>query len=564
MKQSSYFLYTLREYPNDAEIISHKLMLKSGMINKVSSGIYTYLPIGNRVIQKIESIVREEMNAAGAHELTMPVVQPSNLWKRSGRLDHYGKELLRIKDRKSNDYVLGPTHEEIITDIADRFLKSYKRLPQTLYQIQTKFRDEIRPRFGLMRAREFIMKDAYSFDMDGNGMLKSYLLMRDAYIRIFNRIGFRYRIVKADSGTIGGNMSEEFMVLSETGEDRIILCDSCDYAANVDAAQSRFTIKDESEKPIEIVDTPDCKTILSVCEFLKTDPAESVKTIMVEADGEPIMLLVAGSDTVNEVKLKHILGSYNVESAGESTLRKFLLPAGFMGPVNAPKIRIIADDKIKQMKNMVCGANKKDKHFLNVNYERDFSVDEFADIRDVKIGDSCPECGGRLAETRGIEVGHIFQLKDKYSKNMNAAFLDKNGKRQHFLMGCYGIGVGRIAAAAIEQSHDNYGIIWQSSIAPFKAGLLSLGKSEDVTSLADKIYDILEEAGIELLYNDKDERAGVKLADSDLIGLPVVVIVGEKGIKNHYIEVKIRKTGEKKQFRLDRIDLLAKWIKEFE
>ncbi len=563
MRQTNYFLYTLREYPNDAEIISHKLMIKAGLISKVSSGIYSYLPIGHRVIRNIESIIREEMNAAGAHELDMPVVQPSDLWKRSGRWEHYGKELLRIKDRKENDYILGPTHEEVVTDIAAQFLKSYKRLPQTLYHMKTKFRDEIRPRFGLMRAREFIMKDAYSFDMDEDGMSKSYQLMRDAYIRIFDRIGFGYRIVKADSGAIGGNMSEEFMVLSDTGEDKIMSCGSCDYAANAEAAQSKFIASDDPEKQIEIVDTPNCKTISSVCKFLKSDPDKSIKTVMVEANGKPIMLLIAGSDTVNDAKLKHILGTDDIKAAEESTLLKLSLPAGFMGPVNAPNIKIIADNRIRQMKNMVCGANKKDKHFLNANYGKDFSVDMFADIRNAKAGDLCPKCGDELRETRGIEVGHIFQLEDKYSKSMNATFLDMSGKRQHFLMGCYGIGVGRIAAAAIEESHDDYGIIWQSSIAPFKVSLLSLGKNEDVINLADKIYAILEKANIEVLYNDKDERAGVKLADSDLIGLPIAVIVGMKGIKNNYVEVKIRKTGEKKQFQLDNLDILTEWIKAF-
>ncbi len=563
MRQTNYFLYTLREYPNDAEIISHKLMIKAGLISKVSSGIYSYLPIGHRVIRNIESIIREEMNAAGAHELDMPVVQPSDLWKRSGRWEHYGKELLRIKDRKENDYILGPTHEEVVTDIAAQFLKSYKRLPQTLYHMKTKFRDEIRPRFGLMRAREFIMKDAYSFDMDEDGMSKSYQLMRDAYIRIFDRIGFGYRIVKADSGAIGGNMSEEFMVLSDTGEDKIMSCGSCDYAANAEAAQSKFIASNDPEKQIEIVDTPNCKTISSVCRFLKSDPDKSIKTVMVEANGKPIMLLIAGSDTVNDAKLKHILGTDDIKAAEESTLLKLSLPAGFMGPVNAPNIKIIADNRIRQMKNMVCGANKKDKHFLNANYGKDFSVDMFADIRNAKAGDLCPKCGDELRETRGIEVGHIFQLEDKYSKSMNATFLDMSGKRQHFLMGCYGIGVGRIAAAAIEESHDDYGIIWQSSIAPFKVSLLSLGKNEDVINLADKIYAILEKANIEVLYNDKDERAGVKLADSDLIGLPIAVIVGMKGIKNNYVEVKIRKTGEKKQFQLDNLDILTEWIKEF-
>ncbi len=563
MRQTNYFLYTLREYPNDAEIISHKLMIKAGLISKVSSGIYSYLPIGNRVIRKIESIIREEMNAAGAHELDMPVVQPSDLWKRSGRWGHYGKELLRIKDRKDNDYILGPTHEEVVTDIAAQFLKSYKRLPQTLYHMKTKFRDEIRPRFGLMRAREFIMKDAYSFDMDKDGMSKSYQLMRDAYIRIFDRIGFKYRIVKADSGAIGGNMSEEFMVLSDTGEDKIMSCGSCDYAANAEAAQSKFIASDDPEKQIEIVDTPNCKTISSVCKFLKSDPDKSIKTVMVEANGKPIMLLIAGSDTVNDVKLKHIFGTDDIKSADESTLLKLSLPAGFMGPVNAPNIKIIADNRIRQMKNMVCGANKRDKHFLNANYGKDFSVDLFADIRNAKAGDMCPKCGDELRETRGIEVGHIFQLEDKYSKSMNATFLDMSGKRQHFLMGCYGIGVGRIAAAAIEESHDDYGIIWQNSIAPFKVSLLSLGKNEDVINLSDKIYAILEKANIEVLYNDKDERAGVKLADSDLIGLPIAVIVGMKGIKNNYVEVKIRKTGERKQFQLDKLDILTEWIKKF-
>ncbi len=564
MRQSEYFFYTLREDPKDAEIISHKLMIRTGFMSQVSSGIYNYLPMGNRVILKIEKIVREELDAAGAHEITMPMIQPAELWKRSGRWDHYGKELLRVKDRKDGDYVLGPTHEEVITDIAGKFLRSYKQLPQTLYQIQTKFRDEIRPRFGLMRSREFIMKDAYSFDIDNEAMTKSYRKMRDAYIKIFDRIGFRYKIVKADSGAIGGSMSEEFMVLADVGEDKIVSCESCDYAANIEAAVSKQTTKScRSEMPIETAETPNCKTIEAVSKFLTVSPETLIKTIMVEADGEPIMVLLAGSDMLSELKLMRKLGAKDLVPASEEQLLKLGLIAGYMGPVNAPDIRIIADSSIKEMKNAGCGANIEGKHFINVNYGRDFKVDDFFDIRNIKDGDSCPECEGKLKIMSGIEVGHIFQLNDKYSKSMNVGFLDRSGRRRHFLMGCYGIGIGRIATAAIEQSHDDYGIIWQTSIAPFKTNLLSLGKDDEVLNFAEKLYSRFEEAGIETLYDDRDERAGIKLADNDLIGCPISIIVGKRGIKSGYIEAKIRRTGEKKQYSVDDIDGMIEWIKNY-
>ena len=567
MRQSEYFFYTLREDPKDAEIISHKLMIRTGFMSQISSGIYNYLPMGNRVILKIENIVREELDAAGAHELTMPMVQPAEVWKRSGRWEHYGKELLRMKDRKDGDYVLGPTHEEVITDIAGKFLRSYKQLPQTLYQIQTKFRDEIRPRFGLMRSREFIMKDAYSFDIDDESMTKSYQKMRDAYIKIFDRIGFRYKIVKADSGAIGGSMSEEFMVLADVGEDKIVSCGNCDYAANIEAAASKQIAKNCQDKmlPIETAKTPNCKTIEAVSKFLTVSPETLIKTIMVEADGEPIMVLLAGSDMLSELKLMRKLGAKELVSASEELLLKLGLVAGYMGPVNAPDIRIIADNRIKEMKNTGCGANIEGKHFINVNYERDFKIDDFFDIRNIKDGDSCPEpeCGGKLKIMSGIEVGHIFQLNDKYSKSMDAGFLDRSGRRRHFLMGCYGIGIGRIAAAAIEQSHDDYGIIWQTSISPFRTSLLSLGKDNEVFNFAEKLYSKFEEAGIETLYDDRDERAGIKLADSDLIGCPISVIVGKRGIKSGYIEAKIRRTGEKKQYSVDDIDGMIEWIRNY-
>jgi len=564
MRQSKYFFYTLREDPKDAEVISHKLMIRAGLISKVSSGIYNYLPVGTRIIKKIENIIREELNAAGAVEIVMPIVQPAQLWKRSGRWEHYGKELLRIKDRKDNDYVLGPTHEEVITDIAGKFLKSYKQLPQTLYQIHTKFRDEIRPRFGVMRAREFVMKDAYSFDADLQSMEKSYEKMRDAYIRIFDRIGFDYKIVKADSGAIGGSVSEEFMVLSEVGEDKLAYCDSCSYAANIEAAvagQIRQT--DQHEKPIETVETPGCKTIEKVARFLNAPEDRLIKTIMIEADKEPVMVLLAGDDTLNEIKLARKLGAKEITPASEETLSRLLLPAGFMGPVGAPDIKIVADIRIKGMKNAGCGANIKDKHFTNANYPRDFKVDHFFDIRNVKSGDPCPKCGGSLNITSGIEVGHIFQLGDKYSKSMDAGFLDADGKKRHFLMGCYGIGIGRIAAAAIEQSHNKYGIIWQSSIAPFKISLLSLGNDKEVIDFTEELYKKFEQADIETLYDDRDERAGIKLTDSDLLGCPITVIVGKRGMKSGFIEAKIRKTGEKKQYKIDDIDDMIEWIRDY-
>ncbi len=538
MKFSEYFIPTLKESPSDAEVISHKLMVRAGMIRKLAAGIYIYLPLGLKYIKNIENIVREEMNRAGAIELLMPAIIPAELWQQTGRWDHYGKELLRIKDRHNRDFCYGPTHEEVITDLVSKEIKSYKQLPLNFYQIQTKFRDEIRPRFGLMRGREFIMKDAYSFDIDEEAAEKSYKKMYDAYCKIFERCELDFRVVEADTGTIGGSFSHEFMVLANTGEDTIVSCDSCDYSANIEKApviKREYTENksDEKEQPIEKVFTPNIKSIEDVSKFLKIPVNKIIKTIILTDGKDVVAAMVRGDFDVNIVKVKNVMNWDVVYFATEDTVKEVTnAPSGFAGPIGI-KCKVIGDYSIKDMKNFVVGANEKDYHLKNVNF-KDFSEVEFFDIRNAVEGDLCPKCSnGKYKIFKGIEVGHIFKLGTKYSEKLNATYLDKNGKEKLIIMGCYGIGIGRTAAAAIEQNHDKDGMILPEPISPFKVYLLPINYSDPtVKDITDKIYNKLKEKNIEVLLDDRDERPGKKFKDADLLGFPYRINVGKKAKEN--------------------------------
>ena len=522
-------------------------MLRAGLIRKVAAGIYTYLPLGLRVIRKVERIVREEMNRAGAQEVLMPIVSPAELWKETGRWDYYGKEMFRLKDRHERDFCLGPTHEEVITDLFRREVRSYRQLPLNFYQIQTKFRDEIRPRFGLMRGREFIMKDAYSFDKDEAGARVSYQKMYDAYHRVFSRCGLNFRAVEADTGLIGGTSSHEFMVLADTGEETIVYSDGGSYAANVERAEvlaPDFDAKEEI-RPMRSVSTPGCRTVEEVTKFLKVDASQLVKTLLYTTGSETVAVLIRGDHDANEIKLKRLLGVTDLELVGPAIVEKVTgAPVGFAGPVGL-NLRIVADHAVKTATNAVVGGNRLDTHLVDVNCPRDFQVGQFADLRNARAGDISPRKDGVLKTAKGIEVGHVFMLGTKYSVAMNASFLDPNGKDCPAVMGCYGIGVGRTAAAAIEQNHDEKGIVWPFPIAPFHVHLISLGHSVGVTEAVSTLYAGLEASGLEVLWDDRDERAGVKFNDADLIGAPYQVIVGDKGLAEGLVEVKTRKTGVK-------------------
>ncbi len=550
MKLSEMFLSTHKEDPRDAEVVSHKLMLRSGMLRKLSSGIYSYLPYGLKAIRKVENIVREEMNAAGAQELLMPGVQPAELWEESGRWSFYGKELLRFEDRKGARFALGPTHEEVITDIVRAEVHSYKDLPLNLYQIQTKFRDEVRPRFGVMRAREFIMKDAYSFDVDDASAEKSYAKMFAAYQRIFERCGLKFKPVEADSGQIGGSFSHEFMVLAETGEDAILSCDSCGYAANVEKAEIKIAdemklAKAPDGSPAK-VHTPDTRTVDEVCAFMEIRPEKLVKTMIYKADDAVIAALVRGDHEVNEAKLRRVLGCDALELAGEDLIAaRTGAPRGFAGPVGLD-IKVIADAALLESGPFVAGANEADHHLKDVWLSRDARVDAVADIRNAMADDACPRCeGGKLEVIRGIEVGHVFKLGTKYSEAMQAEFLDENGENRTLVMGCYGIGVGRTVAAAIEQNHDENGIIFPVSIAPYPFLVLPIDvKPGEVMDTAMKIYNELVSAGMDVLIDDRAMRPGVKFKDADLIGVPYRIVIGGKGLAEGVVEVKERATGE--------------------
>jgi prolyl-tRNA synthetase len=550
MRYSRFFIPTYKEIPSDAEIISHQLMLRAGMIRKLTSGIYTFLPAGLRSIKKMENIIREEMNRAGAIEVLMPAVQPGELWKESGRWNHYGTELLRFKDRHNRDVCFGPTHEEVITDLVRREIQSYKQMPINLYQIQTKFRDEIRPRFGLMRGREFIMKDAYSFDIDEQGANRSYEIMHEAYTRIFQRCGLSFRAVEADTGAIGGSYSHEFMVLADTGEDQIINCVNCQYAANLERAEVKApngpTDKNTDHmNTLESVDTPDIKTVEELTSFLNISPDQLIKTLIFVADDEVVAALIRGDHELNEVKLKNFLGTQTVELADVALVEETTgAPMGFAGPIDL-KARMVADNAVRVMKNFVTGGNRKDVHIRNVNLGRDFEVEGFGDLRMILPNDSCPRCGGEIRFGKGIEVGHIFKLGTKYSKALKAVFLNEQGKERPIIMGCYGIGVGRTVAAAIEQNHDKDGIIFPIPISPFEVTILPLQIHEAaVIETAEKIYMDLLDHDIDVLLDDRDERAGYKFKDADLLGIPVRVVAGLRGVKNEQIEIKLRTETE--------------------
>ena len=547
MRTSQLLLPTLREDPGEAETVSHRLMLRAGLIRKVAAGIYTYLPLGLRIIRKVEQIVREEMNRAGAQELLMPIASPAELWRETGRWDYYGKELIRFKDRHERDFCLGPTHEEVITDLFRREVRSYRQLPLNFYQIQTKFRDEIRPRFGLMRGREFIMKDAYSFDKDEAGARLNYQKMYDAYHRIFARCGLNFRAVEADTGLIGGTSSHEFMVLADTGEETVVYSESGTYAANVERAEVLPPNEESTEAPLPLrsVNTPGCRTVEEVTKFLKVDASKLVKTLLYSTGSETVAVLIRGDHDANEIKLKRLLGVTDLELAGPATVEKVTgAPVGFTGPVGL-NLRIVADHAVKASANIVVGGNQLDTHLVDVNCPRDFHVEQFADLRNARAGDPSPRKDGVLKTTKGIEVGHVFMLGTKYSQAMNASFLDPNGKECLAVMGCYGIGIGRTAAAAVEQNHDDKGIVWPFPIAPFHVHLISLGQSTTVIDAATKLYAALEAVGLEVLWDDRDERAGVKFNDADLIGAPYQVIVGDKGLAEGVLEVKSRNTGVK-------------------
>ncbi|HEY7128875.1 MAG TPA: proline--tRNA ligase [Nitrospira sp.] len=547
MRTSHLLLPTLREDPGEAETVSHRLMLRAGLIRKVAAGIYTYLPLGLKIIRKVEGIVREEMNRAGAQELLMPIASPAELWKETGRWDFYGKELFRFKDRHERDFCLGPTHEEVITDLFRREVRSYRQLPLNFYQIQTKFRDEIRPRFGLMRGREFIMKDAYSFDKDDAAARLNYQKMYDAYHRIFSRCGLNFRAVEADTGLIGGSSSHEFMVLADTGEETIVYSETGTYAANVERAEVLPPNIGGSEeaRPRRSVNTPGCRTVEEVTKFLKVDASKLVKTLLYSTGSETVAVLIRGDHDANEIKLKRLLGVSDLELAGPATVEKVTgAPVGFAGPVGL-KIRIVADHAVKAAANVVVGGNQADTHLVDVNCPRDFQVEQFADLRNAQAGDPSPRNDGVLKTTKGIEVGHVFMLGTKYSQAMKASFLDPNGKECLAVMGCYGIGIGRTAAAAVEQNHDDKGIVWPFPIAPFHVHLISLGQSTAVIDATTTLYAALEDAGLDVLWDDRDERAGVKFNDADLIGAPYQVIIGDKGLTEGLLEVKTRKTGVK-------------------
>lgn len=559
MRMSNLFVQTLREFPADAEVMSHKLLVRAGYIKKLTNGVYSYLPLMQRVLQKIENIVREEMNAAGAQELLMPFVQPAELWQESGRWDVYGKELMRLKDRHQRDMCLGPTHEEIITSIARDGIRSYKQLPVNLYQIQSKFRDEIRPRFGLLRGREFIMKDAYSFDADEQGLDKSYDLMWKAYTRIFERCGLETKPVQSDSGAIGGSVSHEFMVLvneeseNNAGENDVFYCTKCDYSANSNHAVSIIAdaVTDgKFEKP-EIVDTPSVHSIEELAEYLKIPASVICKALIYVIDGKYTLALIRGDKTVEETKLMNVFEGNEIRIARNDEIEEIMQAsglnavAGFIGPKGLKNVQIVADETVKELKNFVVGCNITDKHLVGANWNVDIELPKkIADIRLVEEGDKCTCCGGELKVTRGIEVGNIFKLGTKYSKAMNATFTDKDGAEKPFIMGCYGIGISRTAAAAVERHHDKDGIKWPVSIAPFTVIVVPVSEFEETQmSVAENIYKQLLDAKVEVLLDDRQERAGVKLKDADLIGIPYRITVG-KAISEGKVEFKTRATGE--------------------
>jgi len=553
MRWTQTYIPTLREDPAEAELASHKLLVRAGFIRKVTAGVYNYLPLMQRVLLKITNIVREEMDRSGALEITMPVLHPAELWQASGRWDIVGKEQMRLKDRHNRDLCLGGTHEEIITDMVKGELKSYRQLPKNLYQIQVKFRDEIRPRFGLMRGREFIMKDAYTFDVNNAGLDKSYDIMVDAYFRVFRRCGFDIKKVEGDTGAMGGTGAHEFMVIVDTegGESTIFHCDKCDYAATDEKAKFRESNlsgnPDENQLERKSVHTPGMKTVKEVTSFLQVPASKLAKTLLYLADGKPVVALIRGDRTINEIKLKNYLECNLLEMADPENVKRLTgADVGFAGPCELREIKMVADSELMHMNNIVTGANKNDYHYINVNQPRDFEVKEIVDIKMAQIGEHCPRCdAGILKSDRGIEVGNTFKLGTKYSSSIGARFIDIDGEEKPFIMGSYGIGITRTAQAAVERFHDNDGIIWPKPLAPYEIEVICTNSSDEhQRKTSFDIYDALIERGREVLIDDRDERAGVKFKDADLIGIPLHIVIGERGLKEGVAEMKVRRTGD--------------------
>lgn len=566
MKASELFFPTLREVPSEAEVLSHQLLLRAGFIRKATAGVYSYLPLANRVLKKIMNIVREEMDRAGGQEVILPIIQPAELWKKSGRWEVYGDEMFRLKDRHNRDFALGPTHEEIITTLVDADVHSYRHLPLLLYQIQNKYRDEIRPRFGLMRGREFIMKDLYSFDIDEEGLDISYHKMYEAYNRIFQRLKLQYRVVEADSGAIGGNESHEFMVLAENGEAEIVYCKNCDYGANTEKAVCSLEepkVTEEEQLELEKVHTPGQRTIQDLVDYMNIPKEKQIKTLIYYADEELVAAIVRGDRELNEIKFKNVLGCNQLFMADETAVKQ-LCSAGFgsLGPVGLP-LKTYIDLEVSQMKNFACGANEDDYHFINVNLGRDFTPAGINDIRNAVAGDSCPVCSAPLYSMRGIEVGHIFKLGTKYSEVLEANYLDQKGQEKPMVMGCYGIGISRTMAAAVEQSADENGIVWPLPITPFEVIIVPVNsKNEEQMQAAWSLYEEFKQEGLETIIDDRDERAGVKFKDADLIGIPLRITIGPRSLQEKQVEVKKRSDKDPELVPLDvvssRVKLMLK------
>lgn len=548
MLASKLYSPTLREIPSDAVVVSHQYMLKAGMMRKVSNGLYAFLPLALRSIRKVEDIVREEMNAIGSQEILMPITQPAEIWKQSERWDVYGEEMFKLNDRHGHEYCLGPTHEELVTVLAKMDTSSYKQLPVSLYQIQNKYRDEKRPRFGLMRSREFIMKDAYTFDMDEEGLDRQYHLMYDAYTRIFTRCGLHFRPVVADSGAIGGSGSHEFEVIADSGEADIVYCKDCDFAANIEAVEPKaLSSSVHNDKAKEIVETPGQHTIQMVCDFLHVPVVCSVKAVVYKLDDTVVLALVRGDHEVNEVRLQNLFNAVNVGLASDEDLKRCGLIAGYISPVGLKKadnFEIIVDTTVMEMEDACCGANAVDKHYVHVNPKRDFGDVRVETIRLITAEDCCPKCGGMIELKKGIEVGQVFKLGTKYSEKLGCTYLDRDGKTHPMVMGCYGIGITRTVAASIEQNHDKDGIIWPVAIAPYEAVIVPANnKDEDVMNAARRLYDEMEDRRDEVVLDDRDERAGIKFKDADLIGYPIRVTIGKKWKESGLVEVRLRRSG---------------------
>lgn len=552
MRFSSMLAPTLREVPSEADIPSHRLMLRAALIRPAAGGVYTFLPLGFRVLQKIMGIVREEMNKTGSQELLLPILQPADLWHQTGRWSDYGDEMFRLEDRHGRLFCLGPTHEEIITDLVRREIRSYKQLPVTLYQMQNKYRDEIRPRFGVLRGREFIMKDAYSFDVDQEGLDKSYATMYDAYNKIFSRCGLKARAVEAFAGAIGGEYNHEFVVPAETGEDEIATCTLCDYAANVELAQ---VIADEQSGGDQVgianqlmskVETPGIKTINDLADFLNVDASDIIKTLVYNVDERPVAVLIRGDRELNEAKLAQTMQATRIEPADPENIHDLTgSPFGYLGPVGLKGIPIIADHEITRMEIAITGANESDLHLTNVVYGRDYTVDQQADLRMVTPDDPCPKCGGPMEIRAGIELGHIFQLGTKYSESIGATYLDNQGVERPIIMGCYGIGVSRMMAAIIESNHDEHGIVWPMTVTPYHVTIIVINpKNEQLMAVAENLYDELWASGVEVMIDDRDERPGIKFNDADLIGFPLRVTIGPRSLASNSIEIRDRKDGK--------------------